>query len=120
MMMTMNSPFSSSILEEIVPESTRRFEKLPEGWSVFDILEHTGHRFPNNIWFRILKKYPEIEEDISWIGPRNRQQPYVTDKGAVYLLTLLPGEIGREYRSLVFETLWVKLTIKTRSANAAK
>jgi hypothetical protein len=109
MMMTMNSCSSSSILEEIVPKSARQFEKLPEGWRAFDILELTGHRFPNNIWFRILKKYPEIEQDVSWIGSRNRQQPYLTDKGAVYLLTLLPGEAGREYRLLVFEALWDKI-----------
>jgi hypothetical protein len=109
MMMTMDSRVSNLTLEEIIPRLNRQFERLPEGWLVFDILEHTGHRFPNNIWFRILKKYPEIEQDVSWIGSRNHQRPYLTEKGAVYLLTLLPGESGREYRLLVFEALWDKI-----------
>jgi hypothetical protein len=108
-MITMESCLSNSILEEIVPREAKRFQRRPEGWLAYDILDHTGHRFPNNIWFRILKRHPEIEEDVSWVGPRNRQQPYLTDKGAVYLLTLLPGDAGKEYRMLVFEALWDKI-----------
>jgi hypothetical protein len=107
-MMTIDSCFSNSVIEKIFPTLTQAAQELPERWLVFDILKNTGHRFPSNVWCRILKKHPELKGDIYWVGPPNRQQPYLTEKGAVYLLTLLPGKIGKQYRSLVFDTLWLQ------------
>jgi hypothetical protein len=83
--------------------------------SVFDMIKSLGgKKNPWDCWRRLIETHPEVVakcEDFKFPGAGQRETPVAKDKEAVfYILTLLPGQVGRKYReqSAKLFTRWLE------------
>lgn len=73
-----------------------------------------GKKNPWDCWRRLIETHPEVVakcEDFRFIGQGQRDTPVAKDKEAtLYILGLLPGEVGRKYReqSAKLFTRWLE------------
>lgn len=88
----------------------------PQGQpSVFDMIKTLGgKKNPWDCWRRLIETHPEVVakcEDFRFTGQGQRNTPVTKDKESTfYILSLLPGEVGRKYReqSAKLFTRWLE------------
>jgi hypothetical protein len=76
----------------------------PDGQpSVFDMIRVLGgQKAPQTVWLRLKESHPEVTTKCSYLqfpGPGQRDTPVAkTKEDAYYILGLLPGAVGKQYR----------------------
>lgn len=90
--------------EVMIPElNNARIRRTPDGkCSVYDLIEVVGgQKNPKQVWKRISEKYSEVVTECDYFkfpGRGQRETPVVDAKGWAYVLGLLPGVMGKQYR----------------------
>lgn len=72
--------------------------------SVFDMIKVLGgQKSPHKVWSRLTESHPEVWtkcQNLKFPGPGQRETPVArTKEDAYYILGLLPGAVGRKYRT---------------------
>lgn len=76
----------------------------PDGQpSVFDMIRVLGgQKNPTQVWLRLKESHPEVATKCGYLqfpGPGQRDTPVAnTKEDAYYILGLLPGAVGKQYR----------------------
>lgn len=76
----------------------------PDGQpSVFDMIRVLGgQKSPTKVWLRLIESHPEVATKCRYLqfpGPGQRDTPVAkTKEDAYYILGLLPGAVGKQYR----------------------
>jgi len=76
----------------------------PDGQpSVFDMIRVLGgQKNPRQVWERLIASHPEVVpkcDNLQFPGPGQRDTPVAkTKEDAYYILGLLPGAVGKQYR----------------------
>ena len=70
--------------------------------SVYDLISVvSGQKSPREVWRRLTEQYPEVVtkcDNLKFKGAGQRNTPVTDKEGALYILGILPGAVGRKYR----------------------
>jgi hypothetical protein len=100
---------SVSKIEKLVVENAGAIRKTEDWFSVYDLISICGKKSPREVWKRLSKEYPEVVNKCdSYKFPGKGQQftPVVDRKGLLYILGLLPGQVGKDYREDVANIIY--------------
>ena len=80
-----------------------RIRQSEDGYySIFDIIRILGgQKGERKVWERLQKPYPEVVakcHNFKFPGRGQRETPVTNKEGALYIIGLLPGAVGRKYR----------------------
>jgi hypothetical protein len=71
--------------------------------SVYDLISVVGdQKSPREVWNRLTEQFPEVVakcDNLKFKGAGQRNTPVTDKEGALYIIGLLPGAIGKKYRA---------------------
>ena len=101
-------------LEKLIVSNFGLLRKLGNFYSIYDLIRVCGHKNPRDAWKRLCDKYPEVvaySDNLKFPGSGQRETPVTDKSGLLYILGLLPGNIGKEYRQEVTNTIYQLLEV---------
>jgi hypothetical protein len=112
---------TSKNFDLMIPElDNAKIRRTPDGrCSVYDLIAVVGgQKNPRKAWERLIASYPEVVApcyNFKFTGKGQRETPVITREGWAYILGLLPGVVGHQYRqeaaNLVIRYLDADITI---------
>lgn len=100
----MEGKIMSRKLETVIPElDNAAIRRTSDGKaSIYDLIEVVGgNKNPRQVWNNLKKRFPEVvqkTDNFKFLGRGQRETPVTDREGWAYIIGLLPGVIGKNYR----------------------